>query len=428
MRLEPLENPVGEEILSGTAATGLRVLVAHRPGWARTFAAFGTNFGSVDRVGGPDGQPVPEGLAHFLEHKLFEDESGDVSDRFAAFGASTNAMTGFSGTTYVASTVTEPRRCVELLLQFVQRPHFTEALVAKEQGIIAQEIRMYDDDPDWRVFFGLLDAMYAHHPVRDNIAGTVQSIARIDPATLRRCYDLFYRPANMTLVVAGALPAGEVAEIVEADQAGRPLDRLGPHRRVPPDEPTAVRLARLEERLPVARPRLLLGIKEGVLGGGARAVLRRELQTRILLDLLFGRSSSAWEALYADGLVDETFSASHSQEEGFGFSLVGGDSDDPDRLAQRLLGIFERARREGLDPAAFRRVRTRLLGTILRSLDSLEHVAFTLLSESFRGLAPFEELALVDAMTLEDLQARLDEHVVPDRIAVAVVRPADDAG
>ncbi len=423
MLLRPLDNPLSEPLLAGTASSGLRLLVNPRPAFRRTFAALGVNFGSVDRVAGADGQPVPEGLAHFLEHKLFEDRQGDVSDRFAALGGSTNAMTGFVGTTYVVSTVEEPRACLELLLRFVQDPWFTDDLVAKEQGIIAQEIRMYDDDPDWRAFFGLLGCLYARHPAKDNIAGTVASIATIDAATLRRCYELFYHPRNLVLAVSGALAPEEVAEVVAADQARRAPDALAPHARGAPDEPAACHAARWEERLPVARPRLLLGIKERALGGDARTLLRRELATRMLLDLLFGRSSRAWEDLYGAGLADESFAASYSTEESFGFSSVGGDTDDPAALEARLREVLDRARREGFEEAAFGRLRNKLHGALLRALDSPEHVAFGLVSETFRGSRPFEELDVIGSITPGDLHARLDEHVADSQIAVAVVRP-----
>ncbi len=423
MQLRPLDNPLTEPLLAGTAASGLRVLVNPRPAFRRSFAALGVNFGSVDRVAGADGQPVPEGLAHFLEHKLFEDGQGDVSDRFAALGGSTNAMTGFVGTTYVVSTVEEPRACLELLLRFVQDPWFTDELVAKEQGIIAQEIRMYDDDPDWRVFFGLLGCLYARHPAKDNIAGTVASIATIDAATLRRCYELFYHPRNLVLAVSGALPPEVVAEVVDADQARRAPDALAPHVRGAPDEPEACHAPRWEQRLSVARPRLLLGIKERALGGDARTLLRRELSTRMLLDLLFGRSSRAWEALYADGLADESFAASYSTEESFGFSTVGGDTDDPEALEARLREVLARARREGFDEVAFGRLRNKLHGALLRAADSPEHVAFGLVSETFRSCRPFEELDVIGSITPADLHARLEEHAADSQIAVAVVRP-----
>ncbi len=424
MKLDPVPNPLGETILRGTAASGLTVLVAPRPEFERTFAALGTNFGSVDRVSGATGQPVPEGLAHFLEHKLFEDKDGDVSDRFSTLGASTNAMTGFCGTTYIASAVEDPAASLDLLLDFVQDPWFTDALVAKEQGIIGQEIRMYDDDPDWRLFFGLLTCLYARHPVRDNIAGSVESIAAIDAATLRRCYDLFYHPRNLCLSVAGRLDPSEVAALVEADQAGRPVDLLPAHVRGPVDEPGAVSAERFDVELPVARPRVLLGIKEAVLGGSGLEVTRRELSTRILVDMLFGRSSAAFERLYEDGLIDESFAASHSAESSFGFTTIGGDTDDPERLERELRAVLDRALTTGLDRTAFGRVRRKLHGSMLQGLDSPENVAYSLLSDHFRGVQPFVALPLVDALRIEDLELRLREHVRQDALAVAVVRPS----
>lgn len=425
MRLSALHNPLNEPVLHGVASSGLTLLVNPRPGWERTFAALGTNFGSVDRVSRADGQPVPEGLAHFLEHKLFEDEQGDVSDRFAAFGASTNAMTGFCGTTYIVSTVTEPLPCIDLLLDFVQHPYFTDALVQKEQGIIAQEIRMYDDDPDWRIFFGLLGCLYARHPVRDNIAGTVESIAAIDAATLRRCYDRFYHPNNLCLTVSGAVDPEDVARLVEADQAARPRDLLPRHVRTLDDEPLVVAAARYEERLPVSRPRLLLGIKETVLDGDALQTARRQLTTRVLLDVLFGRSSRAYQQLYAEGLVDETFSASYSGEPGFGFSTLGGDTDAPQQLEDRLRGILRSALRDGIEPGAHVRIRNKLYGMLLRATDSPETVCYELLTEHFRDTPPFSVLSLVESISERDLLERLHEHARDDAMAVALVLPVD---
>jgi predicted Zn-dependent peptidase len=423
VKLSPVTNDLGETVLRATAPSGLQVLVNPRPGWARTFAAIATNFGSVDRVDDASGQLVPEGLAHFLEHKLFEDARGDVSDRFAALGASTNAMTGFVSTTYIASTVDHPGACLDLLLDFVQEPWFTDELVAKEQGIIAQEIRMYDDDPDWRVFFGLLDCLYESHPVKDNIAGSVASIAAIDAATLRRCYDLFYHPRNMCLVVSGALSADEVAARVGEDQAARAPDERPPNRRAPPVEPPTRRAARVELALPVSRPRMLMGVKEREPVADGRGVSRRELQTRVLLDLLFGSSSAAYERLYSSGLIDETFSASYSADSSFGFGTLGGETDEPERLHDALVAVFEAGRRDGIDRRAFGRVRNKLLGGLLRGLDSVEQTAYLLLGESLRGLRPFEELELLATITPEDLETRLAELWHEDGVAVSVVRP-----
>ena len=423
--LRELPNPLGETILAGRAPSGLRVLIHPRPDYERTFAALATNFGSVDRVAGLSGAPVPEGLAHFLEHKLFEDREGDVSDRFATLGASTNAMTGFCTTTYIASTVGDPLPSLELLLRFVQDPWFTDELVAKEQGIIAQEIRMYDDDPDWRVFFGLLQSLYANHPVRDNIAGSVESIAEIDAATLQRCYGLFYHPSNLCLAVSGGVEVERLMECVLADQAARGVDALPAHRRLPVEEPRGVVRERYEERLPVSRTRWLLGIKELDPGGDGETVLRRELTTHILLDIIFGRSSSGFESLYEEGLIDESWGVGHSAEESFAFSTLGGDTDDPEALEARVRAEFGRARDGALDTQALTRVRRKLLGGMLRALDSPEHVAYGLIGGAFRGLTPFAALQLVESIGPEDLRRRLDEHVRDEAMAVSMVRPLD---
>jgi len=423
VKLVPQPNLLGEPLLAGVASSGLRVLVNPRPGWARSFAALGVNFGSIDRADG--GAPVPEGLAHFLEHKLFEDQAGDVSDRFATLGASTNAMTGFTTTTYVMSTVESPGESLDLLLDFVQDPWFTDALVAKEQGIIAQEIRMYDDDPEWRLFFGLLGCLYERHPVKDNIAGSVESIAAIDAAVLRRFYERFYHPRNLCLAVCSPLPPEEIAARVEADQAGRRSDERPEHARAGFDEPEARCRERVELRLPVARPRLLLGIKDRPDGRGGADLLRRELVTRILLDALLGPSSSAYERLYEQGLVDETFSASYSAEASFGFSTIGGDTDDPDALEAALREVLRRAREQGVDPAAFRRVRNKLHGALLRAMDSPESVALTLVGETLRGVPAFTELSLFDTLSPQDIDRRLQEHVRDEALAVSVVRPLE---
>ncbi len=418
-----LGNALDEPVLSWRAPSGLQVLVNHRPGWQRSFAALGVNFGSVDRVDDAAGAAVPEGLAHFLEHKLFEDAQGDVSDRFARLGASTNAMTSFVGTTYVASTIDDPGEALSLLLSFVQDPWFTDELVAKEQGIIGQEIRMYDDDPEWRLFFALLESLYARHPVRDNIAGTVASIARIDAATLRRCYEAFYHPGNLCLAVSGPLPPEEILERVGRDQQGRERAGRPMHVRAAVDEPVGAVRARTEQRLPVARPRLLIGVKESVLGGDGRQLTRRELATRLALDALFGRSSPAYEALYEDGLIDDSFAVQHAAETGFGFTTLGGDTDEPERLEARLRELLEEARRRGPDAATVERVRHRACGNLLRELDGPESMAFALLGAHFRGLAPFEDVALLRALAPDELHARLVEHLREDCLAVSIVRP-----
>jgi predicted Zn-dependent peptidase len=227
----------------------------------------------------------------------------------------------------------------------------------------------------------------------------------------------------MCLVVSGALSADEVVARVVEDQAARPPDGRPPNRRAPPLEPPVRRAARAELALPVSRPRMLMGVKEREPVADGREVSRRELQTRVLLDLLFGSSSAAFERLYSSGLIDETFSASYSADASFGFGTLGGETDEPERLHDELVAVFEAGRRDGVDRLAFGRVRNKLLGGLLRGLDSVEQTAYLLLGESMRGLHPFEELELLAAITPEDLDARLAELWHEDAVAVSVVRP-----
>ena len=423
MKLHAVINSLGEPVLRGQTSSGLILLVNPRPRYRTTFAAFGTHFGSIDRVSTADGSPVPMGLAHFLEHKLFEDEQGDVSDRFAQLGATTNAMTGFCGTTYTASTSGDPLPMIDLLLDFVQEPWFTDELVDKEQGIIAQEIRMYDDDPDWRIFFALLEGLYKLHPVRDNIAGTVESIAEIDAATLLRCYERFYHPANLCLSVAGGIDEQALAALVDADQAPRSSGGKNRHQRERVPEPLAVVRRALELELPVQRPRLSLGLKETVLGGTGDEIARRQLITRVALDILFGRSSSAFQDLYGEGLIDESFSASYSAEDDFGFTNLGGDTDEPEQLEERLLTVLRGAQSDGLDGAAFARTKNKLQGLMLRAIDSPESVAFGVLSACFRDMRPFAVVDQIESLTEDELLARLAELMGDDKLSTVIARP-----
>jgi len=214
--LKPIENGLEEALFEGTAPSGLRYILNPKPGFSKTMAMLGVRFGSTDNSYAVDGEKleVPAGTAHFLEHKMFENEEGDVSDLFAANGASCNAGTGFTTTTYLFSCTERLSENLKLLLQFVQSPYFTGELVAKEQGIIGQEIKMYNDDPDWMVFFLMLRSLYRDHPIRQDIAGSVESIRLITPEVLSQCHRVFYRPGNMALVLSGCLDPEEVSRIV----------------------------------------------------------------------------------------------------------------------------------------------------------------------------------------------------------------------
>lgn len=412
MDLKPISNPLNERVLRGVHDSGLAIVLAPKPQFSKAFGVFATNFGSVDnRFADPlsgAAMAVPDGVAHFLEHKMFEDASGDVSDRFSRLGAMSNASTGFTTTSYVFSSTDHVLDCLDLLLDFVQEPWFTPDTVAKEQGIIGQEIRMYDDDPSWRIFFNLMQALYRVHPVRINIAGTEASIAAIDPGVLHACHRAFYRPGNMCLALAGNFDPAAALERIERDLAGRKMIPGGRHRRSPADD-GPITAPEASEPMDVARPKLLLGWKDLAIGGDGRDLDRRELLSGMVLDLLFGRSSQVHENLYRDGLIDDSFAAQYSGEIDFGFTIAGGDVDEPDRAAERLVAEVDGFLARGIDEADFRRIRAKYLGQTVSLFDSLETIAYASAAGEFRGVTLFDNLVLLESIRPEELARRARE-------------------
>jgi predicted Zn-dependent peptidase len=429
MNLQEINNNVDETFLRGRLSSGLTVFLNPKKGYSKTMGVLGVKFGSADHIlpgNGEEPQMLPDGTAHFLEHKLFEDADGDVSDRFAANGATCNASTGFSTTSYLFSCTNRVPDNLRLLLSFVQTPYFTDELVRKEQGIIQQEIKMYDDDPGWIIFFNLMKALYREHPVRQNIAGTVESIARITPDFLERCYRSFYRPGNMVLSVVGGFDPDEIYETAERDAESRPPDpgELNGSTFEESDSTLHSKSARAE--MVVYHPRFLMGFKEAAVPNAGLETEKLEIRTQIILDALLGKSSPWYESLYGDELIDDSFSASYSCYGDFGFSLLGGDTKEPERLRDRLLGVFEDTRSRGIERESFDRIRNKYLGNYVKMFNSVESTAYNFVSCFFRGFHPTEIVALIREITLEDLNERLHTHFDPDRLATSVVVPLSD--
>ncbi|MCL5676748.1 MAG: insulinase family protein, partial [Firmicutes bacterium] len=305
------EPTLREELHGATLTSGLPVYVLPRGGVVRKFATFAVHYGSVDNqfVVPGEGQAtsVPDGIAHFLEHKLFEEKEGNVFDRFAALGADCNAYTYYTTTTYLFDCTDNFEPALDILVDFVQDPYFTEENVAKEKGIIQQELRMYNDSPGWRVRANLMKGLYHVHPVRIDIGGTVESIQRIDRETLYRCYRTFYHPSNMALFVVGDVDPDRVIERVAGRMAKRKLAPQPPIERIFSPEPTGVRQQRTEEKMVVAQPILRIGFKDSDLGLTGPDQLRKELISELVLDVFLGRGSSLYQELYEDGLVSDRF-------------------------------------------------------------------------------------------------------------------------
>lgn len=418
---------VQETVYHETLENGLQVYLVPKQGFSKTYAVFTTRYGSIDshfRTRSGEEIHVPDGIAHFLEHKMFEKKDRDVMHEFSKNGASCNAFTSFNRTAYLFSCTDNLDSNLNLLLDYVQEPYFTDASVEKEKGIIGQEITMYDDNPDWKVYMNLLKAMYQRYPINIEIAGTIESISRITKEDLYQCYETFYHPANMLLLVVGSFEPEAVMKLIRENQSGKEFPPAPQISRLFPEEPPEPAQAKVEHHLPVGLPKCLIGIKERENGLSKEALLKRELTTKLVLDIVFGTSSALYEKLYDSELITESFDFDYSCEQDYGYSIIGGDTPDPEKLLATIKAEIEHVKQAGIDENDFERAKRKKIGNFLRSLNSVEFIANQFTSFKFHGNDLFSVVPTLESITREDAEQRLKEHFLPEQMAVSIVRSA----
>ncbi|MBQ2848607.1 MAG: insulinase family protein [Clostridia bacterium] len=421
MKIKQIKNEkLGDSVFCALHESGLEIRVMPKAGYTSAYAVFGVKYGSIDTaVKNENGEfeTIPEGTAHFLEHKLFESEDLNAFERFAKTGASANAYTSFEKTAYLFKGSENIGESLEILLDFVQNPYFTQQTVEKEQGIIGQEIRMYQDLPDWQVMFNLLRALYSVHPVRIDIAGTQDSIAKIDADLLYRLYKNFYNPANMVLCVVGAIEPQEVFDIV--DRCIKKTDAKPAERKFEKESAKPVQ-DYIEERLSVSEKQFLLGFKEDV--SEPLLSLEDEIASQIVLEAVCGKSSPLFKRLLDEELIDMGFGS--EMFNGFGFScvMIGGTSSDPQKTAEIIKTEIKRQQSEGIDPAAFERAKRKFYGRYIMCYNDIDDIANMMMNLYFNGYEPFAELDACKNLTIEKAQERLNT-VKEEFSALSVISP-----
>lgn len=401
--------------------SGLKILVMPKENYSSTYAIFATKYGSIDTmIQMSDGsfKEIPEGTAHFLEHKLFESEDLDAFERFAKTGASANAYTSFERTGYLFSCSANFKKNLEILLDFVQNPYFTQATVEKEQGIIGQEIDMYKDAPDWEVMFNCLRTMYHNLPVRIDIAGTQESIAQITVKTLYGCYDNFYNLHNMVLAVAGNADVNEIVEV--ADKVLKPVEGKMAQRKVI-DEPEEVIDSYIEEKLSVATPQFMFGFKES--WDTPERTTKEEISMEILLDMISGQSSELYKRLFDGKLINNSFGFEYFT--GFGYSCVlfAGESNDPKKVAEEIVGEIGRFRETGFDETAFERTKKKLYGRMIMGMNDIEGLANNMAVSYFAGEDVFTDFEIFKTVTLDDVNDIFKKTLDENRSVLSVINP-----
>lgn len=425
------EKALGEVLEVRLADDRLPVLMVPKPDFHRFHASFTTSYGSMDTHFAATAKEgisrTPAGVAHFLEHKLFEKPDGDVMHKFSSMGCSSNAMTSFNITSYIIDCTERMHESLELLVDFVLTPYFTQELVDKEQGIIAEEIRMYDDDPGWRGFKGVLKLLYPEsHPLSHDIAGTVESIAEIDHKVLHRCHRAFYQPENMLLSLSGDFEVNEVMDLITPIIQRREANGLSALRRKPLPSTRRVRRKRGSSQMPVTSKRLFCGWRGDLAG---RETGLRPLELECALDIYLGatlsRGSDLYQDLYSEGLIDATFHHMVYIENDFAFIIATGNTPDPEALGARLRAALGPNGTTSPCTDDIRRMRRDLLGSFVRGFDSVEAISSNLIECELKGQSLFEYGEIVKGMT-DDTVLRAGQLVLqPDASALYVVEPDD---
>ncbi len=424
MKKEMIKNSrIGEEYIRIEHDSGLVILLYPMKGFSTAYALFGTKYGSVDNSFKTDSESdfadVPDGIAHFLEHKLFESEDGDAFTLFAKTGAEANAFTSFDKTCYLFSCTDKFEESLKALLTFVQAPYFTQQTVEKEQGIIGQEIRMYEDLPSWRVMFNLLEGLYHNHPVKVDIAGTVESIAKIDADLLYRCYNTFYNLSNMVISVAGNFDA-DVAEkiILENLKESNPV---AIERRFP-DEPHTVNKKEVTQNLDVSIPLFYFGYKVTPETDPYKN-LCQQIELEILLDMLAGQTSDFYNDMYEKGLTNINFGTEVFGGRGFIATMFGGESKDPKAVLSAFNEMIEDKRHNGLSEEDFLSCRNALYGKALKGINDAENTATAMISYEMMNVGIFDMMKVISEITFDDIKKRFEKDFNDEGQSLSIVYP-----
>lgn len=419
---------INETLYHEVLPNGLTVYLLPKNDYHKTYGLFSTNYGSIDNEFIPYGEKekvkVPDGIAHFLEHKLFEKEDGDVFQLFGKQGASANAFTSFTKTSYLFSTTDQVEKNLTTLIDFVQAPYFTEETVNKEKGIIGQEIQMYEDDPNWRMFFGILNNLYPTHPLHIDIAGTVESIDKITAQDLYTCYRTFYQPSNMVLFVVGKMEPEKLMKLIRENQEAKnfpPKQEIV--RYFPENTKEIIKQSALEAA--ITRDKFVLGIKGlDTLPQEGTELLRYKTAINLLFQMILGNTSQNYLAMYNQGIIDDSFGFEFSLDREFHFADFSGDTDEPEKAAEKvkeiILGFAD-------DPEVSETnldlLKKKMLGQYFQSLNSIEYIANQFTQSLFGDRTLFDLPEIIDSIQMKDVLAAGEAFISEEAFSEFYMRP-----
>lgn len=411
-----------ETLFRTTLPNGLRVIVNKKAGFAKKQCYFAVDFGSVhtDFTFAGENYHVPAGIAHYLEHKMFDLLARDVTAEFAALGTMVNAFTSYDMTAYYISCTENFSQALRLLIEFVSTPYFTQESVERERGIIAQEIGMSEDEPGSRCFENMAAALYEKHPIRVPILGTVRSIAEITPELLYLCHRAFYTPENMVLCVVGDVDEDEVCAIareVLGDEK-RPRGEKAPF---PPECENAFR-PYVRENMEAAMPLFSLAFKTTCPEKGEQAV-RREVIADLAAEALFGESSPLYMRLYEQGLIDTSFGGGFDTVDGCAMLSCSGDSVDPEAVRDAILAQGRLLAAQGISERDFLRMKRSALGRRIQDLDGFASTCYRLCAFEMSDFDYFLFPRIYDTISTEEICDFIEQTVKEETCCLSVIYP-----
>ena len=415
---------IGEQVYSETLENGLQVFVIKKPDFSKSLAFFATKYGGADRRFRLGGQwtDTPAGVAHFLEHKMFDMEYGDALTKFSQNGASANAFTSGDMTAYHFECTDCFYENLDILLEFVSTPYFSKESVDKEQGIIGQEIRMTEDSPDFVLYYNLLKALYKDNPVRDSVAGTIESISEITAETLYNCHSVFYSPSNMVLCAVGNI---DPEKVVKAAEKILPKNfSIAPERDYGNKE-TMLPVKKEEiSVMEVGLPMFIVGSKV-IPAKRGDALLKQGIVADLALEYLFGNSSPFYSKYYAEGLINAEFSAEFENVASAAYTMIGGESKEPQKAKEAIINEINKVCENGIDEALFKRLKKAEIGAALRALNSFDNLCYNMAKGCFEGYDAMLTVEITNAVTSDDILEFIKTNLKPEYFAMSVIHSAE---
>ncbi|MEE0866414.1 MAG: pitrilysin family protein [Clostridia bacterium] len=424
MKMQVIENlKVKEELYIEKLENGLTVMIIPKHGIQKKYVIWGTNYGSNDNKFIVPGEEkvteVPNGVAHFLEHKLFEQENGTNSlDTLTALGVNANAYTTNDHTAYLFECTDNFYEALDELMDYVQHPYFTDENVEKEKGIIGQEIMMYDDYPDWQVYLNAMKAMYHENPIKIDITGTIETISHIDKEILYKCYKTFYNPSNMALVVAGDFKPEKILEEIKNRLVD--TENQGEIKRIYTDENESIVQEKIEKNFEVSRPLFTIGIKDNP--KDQEEIVKKHIAIEILMNLILGRSSELYKKLYDEGIISGQPSLDYEFGQTYAHVLITGQSTDPEKIYQEFKEKVQQLKEQGINELEFERIKKLIYGGYVKEYNDIQDISRMFLADYFKGINSFDYLEEIESINIKYLSQILTDIFKEEKMILSVVR------